>query len=112
MSLAGKTALVTGGGRGIGRATALALAGAGASVAVAARSKDQVHAVAQACSAVGAKALPVHLDVTEAATIRSAVQEIESELGPVEILVNNAGMAISSKFSEIELDFWEQHLRV
>ncbi len=112
MSLAGKIALVTGGGRGIGRAIGLALAGAGAAVAVAARTRDQVRAVAQECTALGAKSLALELDVTDQDAVRDGVQRIESELGPVEILINNAGIALSSKFTEIELDLWEQHLKV
>ena len=112
MSLAGKIALVTGGSRGIGRAISLALAGAGAAVAVAARSKDRVHAVARECSQLGAKALPLEMDVTSLDAVRAGVQKIESELGPVEILVNNAGIGVSSKFTDVELEFWEQHLRV
>lgn len=112
MRLSGKIALVTGGSRGIGRAISLALAGAGAAVAVAARSKDRVHAVAQECSQLGAKASPLEMDVTSLDAVRAGVQKIESELGPVEILVNNAGIGFSAKFTEIELEFWEQHLRV
>ena len=112
MSLAGQTAFITGGGRGIGRAIALAMAREGAAVAVAARTKDQISDVAQECSGLGASALAVELDVTDPQAVHAGVRRVESELGPVDILVNNAGIAISSKFTEITLDLWEQHLKV
>ncbi|MBI2300520.1 MAG: SDR family oxidoreductase [Armatimonadetes bacterium] len=94
MRLPGKAALVTGGGRGIGRAIALAFAAEGADVAVAARSVAQLEAVAAECRALGRHAVPVPLDVTDAAAWRRAVDAVLAELGRIDILVNNAGGGI------------------
>jgi NAD(P)-dependent dehydrogenase (short-subunit alcohol dehydrogenase family) len=88
---AGRVALVTGGGRGIGAATARLLAREGAAVAVAARSEEEVTAVAQGISEGGGTALPLVLDVTDEDSVASGFDTISAELGPVTILVNNAG---------------------
>jgi NAD(P)-dependent dehydrogenase (short-subunit alcohol dehydrogenase family) len=89
---AGRVALVTGGGRGIGAATARLLAREGAAVAVAARSEEEVAAVARGISEAGGTTLPLTLDVSDEDSVASAFETIGAELGPVTILVNNAGM--------------------
>jgi NAD(P)-dependent dehydrogenase (short-subunit alcohol dehydrogenase family) len=104
-----RVALVTGGGRGIGRAIALRLAADGLAVAVAARSRDQVDDTARAAPG---RALPVLLDVTDAASITAAVERTVRELGPVDVLVNNAGVAESAPFMKTEPDFWDRHFDV
>ena len=104
-----RVALVTGGGRGIGRAIALRLAADGLAVAVAARSGDQVDDTARTA---GRHALPLVLDVTDAASIADAVERTARELGPVDILVNNAGVAESAPFAKTEPDFWDRHFDV
>jgi NAD(P)-dependent dehydrogenase (short-subunit alcohol dehydrogenase family) len=104
-----RVALVTGGGRGIGRAIALRLAADGLAVAVAARSRDQVDDTARAA---GARALALMLDVTDAASIAAAVERTTRELGPVDVLVNNAGVAESAQFVKTEPDFWDRHFAV
>jgi NAD(P)-dependent dehydrogenase (short-subunit alcohol dehydrogenase family) len=104
-----RVALVTGGGRGIGRAIALRLAADGLAVAVAARSRDQVDDTARAA---GARALALMLDVTDAASIAAALERIHRELGPVDVLVNNAGVAESAQFVKTEPDFWDRHFAV
>ena len=109
---AARTALVTGGGRGIGRAIALALAREGVAVAVAARTRAQVDAVAAEVRAAGARALAVALDVTEPAGIADAVRTVAEALGPVDVLINNAGLAESAPLARTEPDLWERHFRV
>ncbi len=104
-----RVALVTGGGRGIGRAIALRLAADGLAVAVAARSRDQVDDTAHAA---GARALALMLDVTDAASIAAALERTTRELGPVDVLVNNAGVAESAQFVKTEPDFWDRHFAV
>jgi 2-hydroxycyclohexanecarboxyl-CoA dehydrogenase len=87
----GRVALVTGGGRGIGAATARLLARQGAAVALAARTEEEVVSVAAQIGARGGKALPLVVDVTDDASVASGFERVRSELGPVTILVNNAG---------------------
>jgi len=90
--LQNKTALVTGGGRGIGRGIALALAQLGADVALTARTKSEIDAVADEIRAHGVRALAVPADVSEHANITRVVGATADELGPVDVLVNNAGV--------------------
>lgn len=104
-----RVALVTGGGRGIGRAIALRLAADGLSVAVCARTREQVDDTAHA---VGPRALPLVLDVTDATSIAAAVERTARELGPVDVLVNNAGIAESAPFPRTEPALWDRHFAV
>ena len=99
--LAGQVALVTGGGRGIGANIARELAGAGARVAVAARSRDQVESVSEE---VGGIAL--ELDVTDQGAVERAVEEVERQLGPLDLLVANAGIG-GPEGASWEVDFRE-----
>ena len=107
LPLAGRVALVTGGGRGIGRAISLAMGRAGAAVACAARSLDQVEAVAAAIEAAGARAFGLRLDVTRAEQITAAVEQAETRLGPIDILVNNAGVTLEKKTVELTDEEWD-----
>jgi 2-hydroxycyclohexanecarboxyl-CoA dehydrogenase len=88
---AGRAALVTGGGRGIGAATAQLLARQGAAVAVAARTEDEVVSVTAEIRARGGSAIPLVVDVTDEDSVASGFERASAELGPVTILVNNAG---------------------
>jgi NAD(P)-dependent dehydrogenase (short-subunit alcohol dehydrogenase family) len=90
-SLAGRVALVTGGGRGIGRAIALALGHAGADVAVAARTRDELDEVCAALGALGRRSLALPTDMFERAQVTAAVATAARELGRLDVLVNNAG---------------------
>ncbi|HZO42533.1 MAG TPA: SDR family oxidoreductase [Methylomirabilota bacterium] len=105
-------ALVTGAGRGIGREIALALAREGCAVAVAARSADQVQSAAAAVGAAGARSLALVLDVTDERAVAQAIASIAAELGPVDVLVNNAGIAESAPFAKTDQALWDRHLRV
>jgi NAD(P)-dependent dehydrogenase (short-subunit alcohol dehydrogenase family) len=105
-------ALVTGAGRGIGREIALALGRDGGAVAVAARSTDQVHAAAAAVDAAGARSLALVLDVTDERAVAQGIASVVAELGPVDVLVNNAGIAESAPLAKTDMDLWERHLRV
>jgi 2-deoxy-D-gluconate 3-dehydrogenase len=107
-TLAGKTAIVTGAGRGIGRAMAVALAGAGADVALAARSKDQLDAVAADITALGRRAIAVPTDVTDAAAVQALVDATVSQLGGLDILVNNSGVIDSSPLLEQDTEVWDR----
>ncbi len=89
--LEGQVALVTGAGRGIGRAIALALSDAGAAVAVCARSQDDVTRVAGEIEGRRGRALAIRCDVTRRQEVEDMVSRVEDALGPVDLLVNNAG---------------------
>ncbi|MGB2652165.1 MAG: SDR family NAD(P)-dependent oxidoreductase, partial [Candidatus Acidiferrum sp.] len=92
-SLSGRVALVTGASRGLGKAIALALAEAGADVAVNYRAQaEAAESVAQSVRAFGRKCNAVQADVSISADVDRLVKTVEKELGPVGILVNNAGI--------------------
>jgi 2-deoxy-D-gluconate 3-dehydrogenase len=90
-SLAGKVAVVTGASRGIGRAIALGFAEAGADVAVAARSVDDLETLAKEIDALGRRALAIRTDVTVREDIETLIDRTATELGGLDVLVNNAG---------------------
>jgi len=112
MTSVGRVAMVTGGGRGLGRAIALTLGRAGLSVAVGARTREEVDAVAGKIRKAGGRAMAVTLDVTSPPSIESAVARTRAELGPIDVLVNNAGLAESAPFARTEPAMWERHLGV
>ncbi len=112
MRLQDRVALITGGGRGIGRAIALAFAREGADVAVVARTAAEVEAVAGEVRAHGRKAVAVPCDVTDSARVEAAVRAAADALGLIQILVNNAGVAVSAKVVDTDDALWERHLRV
>src|SRR5690606_23128987 len=92
--LSGQTALVTGASSGLGAHFARVLAKHGAKVAMAARRVERMTALADEIAAAGGRALPIACDVTDSKSIEAAVAAAETELGPVTLLVNNAGVAI------------------
>jgi len=110
--LVDRVALITGGGRGIGRAIALAFAREGASVAVVARTAAEVEAVAAEVRSQGRKAVALPGDVTDSARVESVARAAAEALGPIQILVNNAGLAVSAKVLDTDDALWERHLRV
>jgi len=111
-TLKGKIALVTGGGRGIGEACAIALAEAGADVVVCSRSSGEINFVAEKLRAMGRGALAVVCDVTDAGQVRRMADQANAQFGPVEILVNNAGLGRSHRFVGHPDELWDQMLAV
>src|SRR5512144_1586581 len=92
-NLGGRTAIITGGGSGIGRAIVLRFARAGARVAVIDVAKDAATAVAAEAESLGAAAMGVVCDVSRQTEVMQAFQDVHSRLGPVDVLVNSAGVA-------------------
>jgi NAD(P)-dependent dehydrogenase (short-subunit alcohol dehydrogenase family) len=105
-SLAGRTALVTGASSGLGQHFAQVLAGAGARVALAARRIDRLQALEDRIKAGSGSAKAVALDVTDRASVARAFEEAEAELGPVSIVVNNAGVPSGSFFARTSEEEW------
>lgn len=115
MKLSGRTALVTGGGRGIGRAIALALAREGARVAVTARTESELAEVVAAVRSSGGSAIPIPADLAQPEAPRRLLERARAELGTLNILVNNAGVGSSANpkpVVDFDDDFWELTLRV
>ena len=112
-ALKGRVALVTGGSRGIGRAIAISLAEAGAAVAVNYLSKSaEAQAVVEAIHGQGGRAISVGADVSQAAAVKGMVAGVERELGPVDILINNAGIAINRPVDELTEDDFDRTMAV
>lgn len=105
--LDGKTALVTGAGRGLGRHIALALAESGAKVAAISRNENELAEVAKAASDIGALVEPFVADVTNIAAIAGLVADVEDRIGKVDILVNSAGTNIQQDAVDVDPDSWD-----
>jgi 3-oxoacyl-[acyl-carrier protein] reductase len=111
--LKGKLALVTGGSRGIGAAVALSLAGAGADVVVNFRSRSEdAEKICTEIRGLGRRALAIQADVSQSDQVRKMIGQIESELGAVYILVNNAAIARQIKPEDITEADWDEHITV
>ena len=110
-SLAGKTAFVTGGSRGIGRAIALELADAGADVALSYRDRhDDAENVCREIEKHGRRAAAYPMDVTDRASITAAAKDAQTAFGSISILVNNAGINKPTDFDKVEDADWDQIL--
>ncbi len=107
IDLTGKVAFVTGSTRGIGRAIAAALHAAGATVAVVGRSREQAEAVA---AELGERARGFGCDLTQPDTVRAALAECEAALGPVDVLVNNAGLTRDNLLIRLSEQEWDEVL--
>src|SRR5262245_10348089 len=110
MNLAGRRAIVTGGGRGIGRAVALDLARAGADVAVSSRTPQEIEGVAEALRALGRRAAAIPADVSRPEDVRGLVAAAREAIGPIEILVNGAGVAPSALTWKTSDEAWRSAL--
>src|SRR5687768_3508153 len=107
--LNGKTALITGGGRGIGREIALTFARNGARIAVAARTAEQVEQVAKE---IGNNAIALVCDVSDSESVTRMFSDLRERLGDADILVNNAGIAESSTFVNTTDELWHRHISI
>ena len=107
--LKGKTALITGGGRGIGRAIALAFARQGARVAVAARTAEQLQQVA---AEIGDNAIALICDVSDPQSVERMFAGLREKFGDADIMVNNAGVAESATLVNTTDELWHRHLSI
>ncbi|WP_342577515.1 3-ketoacyl-ACP reductase [Psychrobacillus sp. FSL K6-2843] len=111
-AIKGKTALITGAGRGIGRATALAFAKEGINLGLLGKSIENLEAVASELQSYGVKVSLATADVSNMESVNAAVEKIRGELGPIEILVNNAGISKFGKFLEVDPEDWAKIIQV
>jgi NAD(P)-dependent dehydrogenase (short-subunit alcohol dehydrogenase family) len=107
MKLAGEVAVITGGASGIGRGTALAMARAGADIVLADVNDARLAEVAAEITALGRRVLAVHCDVSRDADVEALAVEAEQTLGPVGVLMNNAGVVLRGALENIELADWQ-----
>lgn len=105
--MAARVALVTGGARGIGKAIVESLSEAGHPVAVADVRAEQADATAQEVASGGGRAIAVEMDVTDPGSVAAGVERAVSELGPIDVLVNNAGGDELRPFLETDEAFWD-----
>ncbi|WP_316157044.1 2-hydroxycyclohexanecarboxyl-CoA dehydrogenase [Cupriavidus sp. BIC8F] len=110
--LEGKTVIVTGGGGGIGGATCLRFARAGAAVGVLDLNPEAAERVAGQIREAGGRALALRCDITERASVDAAVVAVEQGLGPVDVLVNNAGWDVFKPFIKTEPAQWERLIAI
>ncbi len=108
INLTGKTAVVTGGARGIGKGIAEKLATLGARVAIADLLKEEAEAEADAIKKSGGFALAVQTDITDLKSVTAMVETVKSQSGPVDILVNNAGWDRMKPFLSTTPEFWNR----
>jgi len=111
-SIKGKNAIITGAGRGIGYAVAIALANEGVNVGLIARSKEQLEKVVKEVEALGVKAAYAVADVSKNEEVIKATEFLTNELGAIDILINNAGIAKFGNFMDLEIDEWEKIIQV
>ena len=109
--LTGRTALITGSSAGIGFALARGLAGAGARIVLNARNADKLEAAAAALRGEGADIVTASFDVTSGAAVKEAIDRIEREVGPIDILINNAGMQRRAPLDQFEEAHWHELMK-
>ena len=112
MSLEDQVVMITGAGRGIGRGLAEAFAKEGAHIVAVARSIPQINETAEAVRAMGRRAVALPCDVTDSDAIKGVVETAEKDLGPIDVLINNAGYAHFQPVAELPTDEWRRTLEV
>jgi len=110
-NLEGKLALITGSSQGIGLALATGLAKHGAAVVINGRDAEKVDAAVKQLKKAGHQAHACPFDVTESEAVKAGVDEIENAIGPIDILINNAGMQFRAPLEDFPVDKWQQLLQ-
>jgi 3-oxoacyl-[acyl-carrier protein] reductase len=111
-SLKGKNAIITGAGKGIGKAMAIALAQEGVNIGLMARTISDLQILAEELKQYGIKTAIATVDVSDIENVNAAVTKVKSELGVIDILINNAGTASFGPFLELEPSRWEEIVKV
>jgi NAD(P)-dependent dehydrogenase (short-subunit alcohol dehydrogenase family) len=107
-----KVALVTGAGRGIGAAISVALAEAGANLALVSRTAGELEEIKSDLEQLGRKVLTVTADITLQSEVVEVFTQIQKKFGKLDILVNNAGTCVQARAEEMDLDVWDQIMRL
>jgi 2-hydroxycyclohexanecarboxyl-CoA dehydrogenase len=107
MKFKGSTVIVTGAGRGIGRSVALRFAEEGAKVGLVARTEKELVETASRLDKEGARSLALPADITRRGMAESVIERVEKELGPVDVLVNNAGVFLWKPFLDLTAEEWD-----
>jgi NAD(P)-dependent dehydrogenase (short-subunit alcohol dehydrogenase family) len=107
LDMTGKVALVTGASDGLGRRFAQTLAGAGATVILGARRADKLAGAVAEILQSGGSAIPVTIDVTDEASVKSAFREIDRRVGPANVIVNNAGTTVTKSLLDLSESEWD-----
>jgi len=105
-NLAGKAALITGASKGLGKAMALALAQAGARLALVSRNQEQLKQTAAEALNLGAEAAVFQTDITDEAQVSKLAESVAHDCGPIQILINNAGVNLRKPVTEFTLTEW------
>jgi 3-oxoacyl-[acyl-carrier protein] reductase len=111
-SLAGKNAIITGAGKGIGRALAIALAQEGVNIGLMARTDADLQNVAAELKQFGVHAATAAVNVADIDAVNAAVSQLKSDLGAIDILINNAGISSFGSFMELDPSRWEEIVKV
>jgi gluconate 5-dehydrogenase len=109
--LTGKRALITGSSKGIGYALAKGLSGAGAAIVINGRDEERLTAAARKLEGEGVEASKAVFDVTDPAAVKAGVEKIETEIGPIDILINNAGMQHRGPLEDFPDEAWDTLMR-
>lgn len=112
MGSQGKTAIVTGGGKGIGKAIALRLARDGANIGILDVRMDSANGSVEEISQLGVNAMAVECDVTDYSQVKEAAAKVHSELGSIDILINNAGIDVSQFFVDTNEPAWDRMIDI
>ncbi len=111
LKIAGKTALVLGGSKGLGRGVAMALAAEGVAVSIMARGQEAIDKTVAEINASGGRAIGVAADLADWSSVENALKVTRSKLGPIDILLNNSGGPPPSPVSGVSPELWEAQFR-
>ncbi|MBB6451156.1 3-oxoacyl-[acyl-carrier protein] reductase [Geomicrobium halophilum] len=111
-SLSGKTALITGAGRGIGRAIAFALVNEGVNVGLVGKTHSNLEKVAEELKGSGVKVVAASADVSDGSSVKRAIHQVKENIGTIDILINNAGIGKFGGFLELTESDWQEVLNV